>query len=101
MMDINNAISKGFCKWVSKKINRDQTQVKYLLEVLNYNISEYFELEESIKRFHVSYCPGDLAECYYLILKLRVYKELKWIEDKPHDLLHWNNHGVITLEWDK
>lgn len=57
----------------SKCFNRSQNQVKFLLELLDYDFGEYEDLEFSIKKFHISYCPDDLWDCKLLAAKYRVF----------------------------
>ena len=85
--------------WISKTINRKDSQVVFLLEILHYDFGMYFELEESIKRFHASYCPGDFSECAYLIGKLRVWKAMGWIDETSKcKYLKWERYGLIRIE---
>lgn len=66
--------------WLMERTNRSEGQTKFLYNILG-NLNLLIELEESIKAFHIFYCPGDMAECYYLIGKLRVWKSCGWLGD--------------------
>lgn len=67
--------------WLTSKTNRAVSQTKFLYNILG-DMKMLFELEEAIKVFHVYYCPGNLAECFYLIGLLRTWKALGWIEKR-------------------
>ncbi len=62
-----------------KKTNRSIGQTKFLFNILG-DLKLLIELEESIKVFHCYYCPGDYAECMYLIGKLRTWKSCGWVK---------------------
>lgn len=100
MEEKDNKADRKFIEWIAKTINRSASQVAELLEILDYNFNEYFELEEAIKRFHYSACPDTLAECYYLLGMLRTWKACGWMKDDLDDKLitiKW--HGPCTYEW--
>ncbi len=82
MRDFNKTIAENIHKqsidWLTDRTNRSINQTLFLWEVLG-DWKMLLELEEAIKVFHISYCPSDIPEAYYLIGKLRTWKALKWI----------------------
>jgi hypothetical protein len=77
--EANIMLGKQVIEWLASKTNRSINQTKFLFEIVG-NWEELLELEEAIKVFMVFYCPGDMAECYYLLAKLRTYKACGWVD---------------------
>lgn len=55
-----------------QSFNRHHTQCLFLYELLGENLELYIELENAIKYLNVSYCPGDIYECQYILARFRV-----------------------------
>lgn len=80
-------INKQAFEWLTSKTNRAAHQTKFLYNLLG-DWKLLLELEEACKVFQLSYCPGDYAECMYLLGKLRTWKACGWVEEKnKHTLL--------------
>lgn len=56
-------MKKEFIKRISIAVNRSLAQTTFLLDLLDYDLFKYLELEEKLKNNFVGYCPGDLKEC--------------------------------------
>ena len=55
-----------------QSFNRHHSQCLFLYELLNEDLELYIELETAIKYLCISYCPGDIYECQYIISQFRV-----------------------------
>jgi hypothetical protein len=90
MRDYNKSFEQDFTdhavKWLSDITNRSVNQTKFLYEVVG-DWGMLLECEEAIKAFHIHYCPGDRAEAFYLIAKLRTWKKLGWLKDSKYTLV--------------
>jgi hypothetical protein len=83
--DSKEKLNKEVLEWLVGKTNRSMSQTKFLFNILG-DWKLLLELEESIKIFHCYYCPGNYAECMYLIGKLRVWKSCGWIDESKFKL---------------
>jgi len=74
-----NDLGEQFLDILTDVTNRSINQTRMLLDILP-NVNLVLELENAMKFFGVMYCPGDMAECYYLIGKYRGWKAMGWTE---------------------
>ena len=74
-------LNKQVLEWLVSKTNRAVHQTKFLYNILG-DWKLLLELEEACKVFSLFYCPGDYAECMYLLAKLRTWKACGWVKEK-------------------
>lgn len=70
-------VGEQFLDLLTDVTNRSVNQTKMLFDVLG-KVTLVLELENAMRFFGVFYCPGDMAECYYLIGKYRTWKAMGW-----------------------